>query len=173
MGAARHTQRAQEHTHRRSARSEPPAKDPVTAFTLFVPGPAHGQGRARSGNGRVYTPQPTREHAAKIQMVWLSEGRPTLPDGPYTMTLVSGRRRPASHLNRNGELNAAGKRTPVPGKPDLDNEVKQYLDALCAVNAVPDDRWLTRLRATKKYVWGATEGVTVTFAVDPDDWGAE
>lgn len=150
-----------------------PEREPVQSFSLFVPGPPQGQGRARSGNGRMYTPTATREHAAKIQMVWLSEGSPRLPDGPYTMTLTSGRKRPASHLTKSGELNAEGRRHPVPGKPDLDNEVKQYLDALCAVGAIPDDRLLTRLRASKKYVWGANEGVHVGFVVDRDEWGID
>lgn len=143
----------------------------VNEFTLFVPGPAHGQART-GGNGRIrYTPPKTRAHAQKVQTEWIAAGRPHLPDLPYSLRLTSVRRRPASHLNSKGEVNAIGRRQYVPGKPDLDNEVKQVLDALCAVSAIPDDRLLVAIRARKEWGWGAAEGVTVEFAVVPDEWG--
>lgn len=129
----------------------------VDEFALVIPGKAHGQGRARSGQGRVYTPTATRTHAAKVQTEWIAAGRPRLADGThYVVRITSLRKRPADQLNTKGELNAKGLRTPYPGKPDLDNEIKQYLDALVACGALPDDRFLVKVTADK--AWALTDG---------------
>jgi Holliday junction resolvase RusA-like endonuclease len=139
---------------------------PVRRFELKIRGEPHGQGRARAGNGRVYTPKKTRDHTARIIAQWEAAGRPTLTEGWYRMIVSSYRKRPSSHFLSDGTtLSATGKRVIYPGKPDLDNEVKALLDSLQGVGAIPDDRFLVDLLARKLYLEDNTkrEHVLVTF----------
>lgn len=131
-------------------------------FEIVVPGEPHGQGRPKAtsigGKARVYTPTKTRSHAVYVQGHWQQAGSPRLdPSRPYGIMLVSLRERPAGHLNSKGHLNKKGLATPYPtSKPDTDNEIKQYLDALCAVGAMPDDRLCAYIVAEK--CWTEADG---------------
>lgn len=136
----------------------------VLEFSLTIPGRPHGQERT-GGNGRVrFTPAATRAHAARVHAEWVAAGRPCLPAGSYySFEVVSVRRRPASHLNTKGGVNATGRRFPFPGKPDLDNEFKALLDALVACGAIPDDRFAHHIAGWKRWTEGAEpEGVRIT-----------
>lgn len=147
MGASRHTQRRLD---QEPADVEPPATE---GFRLVLMGAAHGQQRT-GGNGRIrFTPPGTRAHAQRVQTEWIAQGRPTVPAGTYYQLHVESlRARPASHLNTKGAVNAAGRRTPYPGKPDLDNEIKAILDCLVACGAIPDDRFCHELHAWKRWL---------------------
>lgn len=144
-------------------------------FALFVPGPPRGAGRprfARAGNGvRTFTDAATRSYAQLVQGEWIAAGRPVLPDGPYRIELLAALDRPEGHFRRDGlRLSAAGRRAPWPTRaPDVDNLAKIFLDSLCAVGALPDDRKLVDLRVAKS--WGAHEGVHVRAwaSLLPDD----
>jgi Holliday junction resolvase RusA-like endonuclease len=131
---------------------------------FIIPGKVHGQGRARAANGRVYTPKETRAHAERIHVEWIAAGRPTVPSHHhYRLTMISRRARPASHYKANGELSATGMRAPHPGKPDIDNEVKQILDALVSIGAIPDDRMCIGIEARKE--WSRDRGEHVDVRV--------
>lgn len=136
-----------------------------TSFTLTIPGPPQGQGRARIGRGAggrpmAFTDPKTRSYSQQVQGEWIAAGRPVLEVGPYDLIVQAGWVRPGSHFRADGvSLSAAGRRAPFPGKPDLDNVVKGVLDALVAVGAVPDDRHLVSLTAAKW--WARTAEVTV------------
>lgn len=143
------------------------AAGPVLEFSLAIPGRPHGQERT-GGNGRVrFTPAATRAHAARVHAEWVTAGRPCLPAGSYySFAVVSVRRRPASHLNTKGAVNATGRRFPFPGKPDLDNEIKALLDALVACGAIPDDRFARHIAGWKRWAAeGESEGVKVEASV--------
>lgn len=124
----------------------------VDHFTLTIPGKAHGQGRARTGQGRTYTPHKTRVHTALVQGEWIAAGRPVLADQPYVLHIVSYRTRPASHMLKDGSLSAVGRRAGCPGKPDCDNELKAIADSLVACGAIPDDRLCWDMAAMKLWV---------------------
>lgn len=127
--------------------------EPLHRFELTVRAKPHGQGRARSGNGRMYTPTETRKQAEIIVAQWTAAGCPTLIDGWYRAILSSYRQRPDGHYRSDGKtLNAQGERRVYPDKPDLDNEVKMILDTLQAVGAIPDDRKLVDLLARKLWL---------------------
>lgn len=122
---------------------------------LVIPGPPQGQGRPRIGRGpggrpMAFTPAATRTYAQLVQGEWIAAGRPSLPAGPFQLSVWARFERPASHVGTRG-LTAVGRRAPFPGKPDLDNIVKGVLDALCAVGALPDDRHLVDLVAWKRW----------------------
>jgi len=148
----------------------------VRHFNLTVTGPPQGQGRpkfsSRGGTPRAYTPAKTRSYAQQVQTEWIAAGRPTLPDGPYRLSIAVHHERPAGHFLRDGGLSAAGARAQYPGKPDLDNVVKGILDALVACGAIPDDRHLVSLSALKLWAEGDPPRVVVdvmTFAEDTAD----
>lgn len=130
--------------------------DGALYLRLVIPGPPQGQGRPRIGKGAggrpmAFTPTATRAYAQQIQGEWIAAGRRWLSSGPYRLELTSYAARPAGHYRKDGTLSAAGERATHPGKPDLDNVIKGVLDALCAVGAVPDDRFLVEIDACKRW----------------------
>lgn len=111
----------------------------IVQFT--VPGEQRGKERPRfvKATGRTYTPQRTLAQEARVREAWHQAGRPDLGTGPLRAVLVVALERPAGHFRVNGELSAAGRRAPYPvRKPDVDNLLKGYLDALNGV-AYRDD----------------------------------
>lgn len=126
-------------------------------FTLTVPGEPRGQGRprfARAGKGvRAYKATEDEGYEGLIRWAWVEAGRPTIPDGPYSMHIIAKLGRPKGHYKANGELSAAGERAPYPTrKPDLTNIAKAVEDALVGVNAIPDDSKIVSLLLVKR--WG-------------------
>lgn len=168
MGASPATQRRQGVERSRRVLDVGTSGEIFDAFELFLPGQAHGQGRARAGNGRVYTPAATRAHAERVQGEWIAADRPTLPaDCWYVLYVNSWRARPASHYLSDGtSLSATGRRSRYPGKPDCDNELKAIADALVACGAIPDDRLCVAMRADKHWCTpNVREGVFVRVEV--------
>lgn len=123
----------------------------VDQFRLVVPGRPHPWQRARANNGRMFTAPKTRAHTALVQTEWIAAGRPTLTQGPYTLSMQAFFARPAGHMLKNGSLSAAGRRSPIPTTNDVDNLTKQVLDSLTACGAIPDDRWCWHITATKHW----------------------
>jgi Holliday junction resolvase RusA-like endonuclease len=126
---------------------------PVNTITLRIDGPPRGKGRPRfsRASGRAYTDHQTQTAEQRVQGAWVHAGRPRI-DGPLAMTVEVVLERPGSHRKRNGELSAAGKRSPHPTRrPDFDNVAKLIADSLnrCAYS---DDAAIVDCRIVKR--WG-------------------
>jgi len=125
-------------------------------FEVVGPGEPRGAGRPRFGRGRdgaprAYTAKADREYAALIAASWRDDGCPYIPSGPWACELTAYMERPRDHRRADGTLSARGARSPHPGrKPDADNILKT-IDALVAVAAVPDDRFLVDARVVKRW----------------------
>jgi Holliday junction resolvase RusA-like endonuclease len=125
-------------------------------FEITVPGEPRGAGRprfgrGRDGNPRAYTAKADRQYAAAIAAAWQAAGCPYVPTGAWTCELTAYMERPRDHVKADGTLSARGLRSPHPGrKPDADNILKT-IDALVAVAAVPDDRFLIDARVVKRW----------------------
>lgn len=105
----------------------------TTEIVLKVDGKAVGKARPRfnTKTGRTYTEGKTKMAERRIQAMWAAEGRPRLPHGPIVFTVEMAVERPRNHYKVNGELSAAGLRAKWPvRKPDLDNALKTFADAL-------------------------------------------
>lgn len=126
------------------------------SFELVVPGEPRGAGRprfgrGRDGNPRAYTAKADREYAALIAASWQEAGCPYLPSGAWACELTAYMERPRDHYRADGTLSTRGERSPHPGrKPDADNILK-VIDALVAVAAVPDDRFLIDATVAKRW----------------------
>ena len=134
------------------------------SLTLVVQGQPVAKARARtvrnrySGKIHSFTPDETAAQENKIAHEWQAQGSKDCP-GLVSVTAYFFFRRPRTHFNAKGELNAAGKRA-VPGRSDLDNYVKLVLDALNKA-AFEDDRMVTELLAGKR--WSDPEDPPRTF----------
>lgn len=108
--------------------------DPVLRFRLILPLTPKGKGRARSGQGRMYTPKTTRDYEAAIRaaaiLAWKEEAAMT---GPLHMTVNAFMPLPAK----------AKGRTHHTQKPDLDNIVKAVKDALNPQRKKVRGEWVT------------------------------
>ena len=114
----------------------------------------------RGGFGRAYVPATHPIHA------WREAVRQAY-DGPQFGNAVSVHlefcfRRPPSHLKRNDELTAAGRKQPYP-KPDVDNLAKAVLDALNGVAWV-DDSQVVELRTAKSWIDGDAHCIVSVFS---------
>jgi hypothetical protein len=160
-------------------------KHVVSEFDVIVPGEVRGHGRpravvGRSGKARTYTAKVDLDHRGRIEASWLSEGAPRLPEQAYYEARIAAVfRRPASHFKSDGvSLNATGRRTPFPGKPDLDNLAKN-IDVFVKCGAIPDDARMVRLLVIKHYMAEyELPGTYFTFRAinvldDEDDKGNE
>jgi Holliday junction resolvase RusA-like endonuclease len=138
-------------------------------FELTVPGEPRGAGRPRFGRGRdgaprAYTAKADREYAALIATCWRMAGSPYIVSGPWTCELTAYMERPRDHYKADGSLSARGLRSWHPArKPDADNILK-VIDALVAVDAVPDDRFLIDARVVKR--WADEGEARLTVRVD-------
>lgn len=124
------------------------------SMMLRVPGEPRGKGRHRStvvkGQLRNYPDPATTRAEALIREVWRKAGEPRLT-GPVTASVFGVLSRPVSHYRKNGELSAAGLRSPVPTKkPDVDNLLKLVLDALNGL-AYGDDAHVLDARVAKRW----------------------
>lgn len=116
-------------------------------FTLTVPGRPIPKGRPRVARGRAYTDPKTREGEQAVQYAWLAAGRPRIAT-PYRVQCVYTYER---------------KQSRIPGMADLDNLVKLVVDALVGCGAIPDDRQMLELHATKAFGEPATEVTIVSL----------
>lgn len=133
---------------------------------LVIDSPPVGKGRPRvvRGRSKPITPTATRAAEQVVRVAWLRAGRPRLEGAIFaSVELVVAR--PGSHWKQDGTLGAAGLRTPYPlRKPDIDNALKLYLDALnkCAYD---DDAQVVEGRVLRRWASpGENEHVVITLA---------
>jgi Holliday junction resolvase RusA-like endonuclease len=100
---------------------------------LHLEGQAQGWQRPRFQGSRAFTGKKHALGISEVRRAWEEAGKPRLPeDVAIGIEVVVGVERPKSHFNSKNELNATGKRHPIPRnkKPDLDNVCKLICDAL-------------------------------------------
>ncbi len=127
-----------------------------------IPGEARGKQRPRATKqGRVYTPKETVNAEAFIRMIAAAAmaGRPPL-EGAVIMTIDIRVGIPKSFTKKKRAAALTGELSPVT-KPDLDNVVKLYSDAINGI-VYKDDKQIVLLVAGKKY--HEQPGTTVTVA---------
>lgn len=130
---------------------------------FFVPGSAIGKGRPRvgrvGGNVRMFTPKKTAAYESTVALFASVQmhGR-ELFDGPVALTLVVYCTVPKSWSRAKKERAASGGIAPTT-KPDLDNIVKAYGDAMNGI-VYRDDVQIIDLSVKKMY--SATPGVLVS-----------
>lgn len=139
--------------------------DCITGFSLFLPGLPVGQARARidtrGARPRIFPDPASVEYREAVQLCWMAARRPRLPRGPYGIQCQVVIDPPFQFYKLSGELTAEAIRRPYPGnRPDLDNVIKLWLDALgpakrgataTGVGAIPDDAMAVVIAARK--VW--------------------
>ena len=128
-------------------------------FRFSVPGPPRGKGRPRSfakltKSGRVfqgnYTPDETRNNEAFVKSRFLAVNPGVRPlDEPVFMRIRAYFAPPASTPKKKVAAMIAGQLCPTK-KPDIDNIVKLYLDALNGL-AYRDDSLVVELHCSKHY----------------------
>jgi Holliday junction resolvase RusA-like endonuclease len=120
--------------------------------SVNVPGEPVPASRPRvTKRGVTYYPKRYTEFLERIARAWQAEGRPVIDGDPVAIgarveVLIP---RPKSHLLTGGQVRAGAPL--IPGRADLDNFVKAALDGLVACGAMPDDRRVVELSATKAY----------------------
>jgi len=148
----------------RKAVRDASSTDPVT---ISLAGHPQGKGRARAflrgGHISHYTPASTRSYEGMVRtaaMEAMGEGLPF--DAPVELTLRAVFAVPASWSERKRQQAIMG--AAKPGKrPDLDNIVKAWTDALNGV-VYRDDCLITRMAVEKTYGPAPLVVVTVQLA---------
>ena len=127
--------------------------------SFVVPGKARGKQRPRATRqGRVYTPAETVNAEAYIKMLATQAMDGAAPmDGPLWMLVKVDVAVPASWSRKRTELALIGELMPT-SKPDLDNIVKLYADALNGVVYL-DDKQIIDLTVRKSF--GAIERTSI------------
>lgn len=132
-----------------------PADDAVAPITISVVGPPQGKGRARSfvkpgGHIGHYTPTATRDYEAMIRAAAKREmGNKSPWTQPVRMTMRAIFPIPASWSARKKNSALVGDIWPAK-KPDLDNILKAWKDALNGV-VYTDDALVVRAEIEKRY----------------------
>lgn len=134
----------------------------VQFHVIGKPAPA-GSKRGFVVGGRVVltdASKQTKPWQALVQSVALDAMAGTPPlEGPISVHFSFSERRPKSHFNSKGELNAAGQRKPYPTKaPDLLKLARAVEDALSGV-CYRDDSQIVNETLDKRY--GSDDGVHV------------
>lgn len=112
-----------------------------------VAGKPKGKGRPRFGNGHAYTPPETIAYEEEIGWAARQAGATPLPHA-LEMTVDAYYEIPRSWPAKKKNLAATGQIRP--GKPDADNVLKIYADALNKV-AYNDDVQIWKATVTKQY----------------------
>lgn len=133
---------------------------------FVVPSEPRGKARPRfvRATGRTYTDTPTLRAEQRIADAWRATGAERPPDVPLELWVTLVLARPRSHFRANGELNAAGLRTPVPvRKPDVDNALKLVMDALNGL-AYRDDVQIVAASVSRRWA-GQTEAAHTAIGI--------
>lgn len=144
-------------------------------FELVIPGEPRGYGRTRidtrGKRPRFLLAESDRVYRQAIVAAWMQAGRPVV-EGYWQASVQAFMGRPKGHYRKNGELSAAGLRTPYPARtPDVDNVLKN-VDALVKCGAVPDDRLMIEGTASKHWADHGQERLVIrvsAIGVTPDD----
>lgn len=128
----------------------------MTAFTFEVAGKPEPQRRprafARGGHARVHNDPRNETYADRIRWAWRAAGGRCFGEAPVIVWVIAEFPRPKGHWRTNGELSAAGHRSPhFMGTPDGDNIAKGVCDALNGLAWV-DDRQVISLTVEKHWV---------------------
>ena len=147
----------------------------VLKFTVL--GDPVGQGRPRfttiNGHPKAYDAKQSREEKAAVRLIAQEAMKEQnwkfpAPDMPIKVEIVSYRRVPKSTRQWLTEAGIGGYTVPLT-KPDNDNIVKLYLDAMNSV-VYPDDKQVFDLRVVKAY--GSEPRTEVTVTGYYQDFGA-
>lgn len=135
----------------------------VRCLTLFMPGKALTRKEPLIGRTGSY-PHPETTRGLKLWgEVWLADGKRYV-EGPVIVEVYVRVNRPPSHLNKGGEINAAGRRHTVPPRFDLSNVIKLVEDGLKGL-AMGDDSLVAGLHAMKQWATiTRPAGVEVTIS---------
>lgn len=119
-------------------------------FEFVVYGKPQGKARPRVVNGHAFTPKKTKEYETAIKLAFLKRhrGEPRL-QGAVCLKLFIGFQIPKAFSKEKHEHALAGWIKPTV-KPDIDNIVKAYMDALNGL-AWEDDKQVTALYCFKSY----------------------
>lgn len=130
----------------------------MTSFT--IPGDPQGWQRTRTANGQHFTAPETRAYQNTIR--WLAKSaKVQLITGPVSLVVEAFYRIPESAPKKRKAAMLAGEEYPTK-KPDIDNVVKNVMDAL-NVMAWTDDAQVVSLNVTK--VW--SDNPRVEVSVEP------
>ena len=120
-------------------------------YVIVIAGEPVGKGRPKFSrqSGRAYTPAKTANTEAYVKSEAVRQvGQPMLA-GPLTVSVRATVSVPASWSKKKREAALSGATRPT-GKPDLDNTLKLYCDALNGIVWV-DDSQIVCVYAEKKY----------------------
>ena len=122
----------------------------MSEIKLIVLGAPVAKGRARLGNGHVYTPPKTAkyENAVKWEALRVMAGRQPF-DAPLGVEVVAQLPIPPSWSKKKREQAARGFVMPA-SRPDLDNYVKAALDGMNKI-VFRDDSQVVAIIARKEY----------------------
>lgn len=136
---------------------------------FMVLGDPVGQGRPRfttiNGHPKAYDAKQSKEEKATVRLMAqeaMKEQGWTFPsqDMPIKVEIVSYRKAPRSTNRWLTEAGISGDVVPLT-KPDIDNVVKLYLDAMNSV-VFPDDKQVYNVQVIKAYAEQPRTEVTVT-----------
>ena len=131
--------------------------------SFSIPGDPQGWQRTRTSGGMHFTAPETRAYQNSIR--WLAKAAGARPiEGPVSVHVVAHYRIPESATKKRKAAMLAGEEYPTK-KPDIDNVVKNVLDALNGM-AWRDDAQVVSLTVSK--VWSdepRTEVAVAPFAV--------
>ena len=127
----------------------------MTNFT--IPGDPQGWTRTRTNNGQFFTAPETRAYQNSVR--WMAKANGVqLIEGPVSVAIVAHYRVPATASRKRKASMLSGEEFPTK-KPDIDNVVKNILDALNAMAWV-DDAQVVSLNVQK--LWSEEPRVEVT-----------
>lgn len=134
----------------------------LVSLYFVVPGQPIGKGRPRFTGRIAYTPAKTRNAEAFIKMRALEamDGRRPF-EGPVMLSLDVAIEPPRSWSKKKLAAALSGDIQPT-SKPDIDNILKLYADALNGITYT-DDKQITFVTVRKKYSKFARVGVTVSY----------
>jgi len=112
----------------------------IVHAVIVVPGNPVALARARTGKRAWYTPKPSLDYQQQIGLAWKATGKGALKDGQVFVTVEAVFARPAKPAHE------------WPSRPDIDNLLKNVLDALTKVGAIDDDRRVVSAQTEKRYV---------------------
>jgi Holliday junction resolvase RusA-like endonuclease len=127
---------------------------------ITIPGDPQGWQRTRTGNGLHFTAPETRAYQNTIR--WLAKAaHMEVITGPVSVVIEAHYRIPDSATKKRKAAMLAGEEYPLK-KPDIDNVVKNVLDAL-NMSAWTDDAQVVSLNVSK--VW--SDNPRVEVCVEP------
>lgn len=121
----------------------------VRTLTLFMEGKPITRHEPLIGRHGPYPHPQTKLGLQAWKMIWMANGRLHV-EGFVIVEVYVRVKRPASHLRKDGEVNALGRERTVPTGFDLSNVIKLVEDALKGL-AFGDDTLVASLHSTKQW----------------------